>query len=330
VRLVDDLLDVSRITRGKIRLQMELVDVANVVATAVETSRPLIEEHRHELTTQLPDFPVFVNADPARLAQILSNLLNNAAKYTLDGGKILLSVAREGDEAVIRVRDTGSGIPKELLTKVFDLFTQVDRSLDRSQGGLGIGLTLVRRLVDMHGGNVHAFSDGLGEGSEFVVRLPAMDVKRQPLSEAKRSENSGSLVGERLRILIVDDNVDAADSLAMLLRMTGHELQLAHNGPAAVEVAREFRPEVALLDIGLPGLNGCEVAIRLRADPNTRDCLLIAVSGYGQEEDRQRSFESGFNLHLTKPVDFAVLEKALASFLQKDHRGKQSGCALVN
>jgi signal transduction histidine kinase/DNA-binding response OmpR family regulator len=309
VRLVDDLLDVSRITRGKIRLQPEPTEAAAVVASAVETSRPVIEGHQHQLTVTLPEGPVRLNADPARLAQVLANLLNNAAKYTPEGGRIWLTVERQEAEAVFRVRDSGMGIPREMLGKVFDLFTQIDSSLDRAQGGLGIGLTMVRRLVELHGGSVQALSDGPGKGAEFVIRLPALVEDRGAAASEERP--APDVPCRACRVLVVDDNIDAAESLARLLRLHGHEVRLAFNGASALEVARVFRCEAVVLDIGLPGMDGYEVARRLRADPETRDVLLIAASGYGQEEDRAMSHEAGFNHHLVKPVDYAALERLL-------------------
>jgi signal transduction histidine kinase/CheY-like chemotaxis protein len=320
VRLVDDLLDVSRITRGKINLHPEVIEIGEVVKTAVETSRPLIEEHEHLLHVSIPDASLRVRGDPARLTQVMTNLLNNAAKYTPRHGRIALAVAREGEEVVLRVQDTGTGIPREMLGKVFDLFTQVDRSLDRSQGGLGIGLTLVRRLVEMHGGAVQAFSEGPGRGSEFVVRLPLLGKEsisldrhlepgRIPPSNGNRFPRQGS--EPACRVLVVDDNADAAESLAVLLRMSGHEVEVAYNGPTALEAADSFRPEVVLLDIGLPELDGYEVARRLRENPRTQAALLIAVSGYGQDTDRDRSREAGFAHHLVKPIDFADLRALL-------------------
>ena len=310
VRLVDDLLDVSRITQGKIRVQMECLDVATIVAGAVETSRPLIEAGRHQLSVHLPDEPLCVHADQARLAQVLGNLLNNAAKYTPEGGSIWLSAMREGDEAVFRVRDTGLGIPPEMLARVFDLFTQVDRAIDRSQGGLGIGLTLVRRLVELHGGTVEAASEGPGRGSEFTMRLPAIASGRTQQSAPERADQPQH-AGERIRILVVDDNVDAADSLARLLRMDGHQIRTAYDGLAAVEAARAFRPQAVVLDLGLPGQSGYEVARRLREEFPTDRLLLIALSGYGEAKDRHRSQEAGFHHHFVKPLDFATLVATL-------------------
>lgn len=318
VRLVDDLLDVSRITRGKIRLQTGPVDVAAAVNTAVETSRPLIVARRHELTVSLPDGPVTVQADPTRLAQVLSNLLNNAAKFTPRGGRVGVAVSLDQGEVAFRVRDNGSGIRADLMPRIFDLFTQADNSLDRAEGGLGIGLTLVKRLVELHGGTVEARSDGEGKGSEFVVRLPhAFARSAEPdRGPAAREAPSGSL-----RVLIVDDNIDAAESLAALLRLSGHEPRSAYGGPAALEAARSFRPQAILLDLGLPGLDGYEVARRLRADPLTAHCLLVAVSGYSQPEDQARAREAGFNHHLAKPADLAALHRILS--LHAEIAGRQ-------
>jgi signal transduction histidine kinase/ActR/RegA family two-component response regulator len=311
VRLVDDLLDVSRITRGKIRLQKEAVELSTVTARALELSRPFIEARGHELTVSLPEKPVFVEADPVRLAQVLGNLLNNAAKYTEEGGRIWLTAERDRDEAVLRVRDTGVGIPQEMLHAVFDLFTQVERSLDRSHGGLGIGLTLVRRLVELHGGLVQASSPGPNQGSEFEVRLPILEVMSVP--EPLAVEPLPADAGSRRRILVVDDNQDAADSLALVLRLMGHEVHVCHDGAGALAATREFRPEVVLLDIGLPEMDGYEVARRLRAAPELNDMLLVAITGYGQEQDLRRSREVGFDHHLVKPVDPAMLAALFAA-----------------
>jgi CheY-like chemotaxis protein len=333
VRLVDDLLDVSRITRGKIRLEMQPLDAASIVAAAVETSTPLIEANGHRLTVELPAEPLSVIGDAARLAQVLSNLLNNAAKYTPSGGSIRLSVADEDGQVVFRVRDTGVGISPEMIGKVFDLFEQVDRSIDRSQGGLGIGLTLVHRLVELHGGKVEAASEGPGQGAEFTVRLPravtaatdgatAADTPgaNDQQSEAAPNVQQIAARSRTLRVLVVDDNVDAADTLADLLRLSGHDVRLAYDGPSAVEAAVTFRPTAVVLDLGLPGLNGFEVARHLRSHPTTRDAVLFAVSGYGQDEDRRRSKEAGFNRHFVKPLDFQVLLTALAEAAERQDR----------
>jgi PAS domain S-box-containing protein len=312
-RLVDDLLEVSRIGQGKISLQKAPVDLAEVVATAVETSRPLIEAHRHKLTVLLPDRPVRVEADAARLAQVLSNLLNNAAKYTEDGGRIELIAQRAPNEAVLRVRDNGVGIAPEALPQVFDMFMQVESSTDRSHGGLGIGLTLVRRLVEMHGGKIEARSAGLGKGSEFLVRLPALtEPEYEPVRKPAEDSSTPPASGPR-RVLIVDDNADSAESMAVLLRLRGHEVRLAYDGQSALEETHAFRPDVMFLDLDLPKIDGYEVARRLRMEPALRNMTLVAMTGYGQEEDRQRTQVAGFQLHLVKPVDFTRVEELLSS-----------------
>ncbi|HXG08276.1 MAG TPA: MASE1 domain-containing protein [Gemmataceae bacterium] len=308
-RLVDDLLDVSRITRGQIKLQKEPTDLGAVTARAVETCRALIDARGHELTVELPTEPVWLEADPARLEQVICNLLTNAARYTEPHGRISVVVRQEGPEAELRVRDTGIGIRPEMLLRVFDLFAQADRSPDQAPEGLGIGLTLVRRLVELHGGRVTAASAGPGQGSEFVVRLPVLPGAAAPV-EGRIAPSS---VGRRRRVLVVDDNVDAAESLAMLLRLEGHEVMVAHDGPAALAAAQVCRPEVVFLDIGLPqGMSGHEVALRLRELPGMEKAFLVAVTGFGQDEDRQRSHRAGFDLHLTKPVDPDELRRLLA------------------
>ena len=310
-RLVDDLLDVSRITLGKVKLQKERIDLAAIVARAVETSRPAIEARRHHLTLSLPSQPVPLEADPTRLAQVIGNLLLNAAKYTEEGGKIVLSAEKTESEVVMRVRDTGMGISAELLPRVFDLFIQGDRSLARAEGGLGIGLSLVRRLVEMHGGAVNAYSDGLGQGSEFVVRLPAAEASSngEPHLKIDGRPNRSA----RRRILIVEDNIDGAESLAMLLDLMGHHVYVAYTGPEALETAKMVNPQFVLLDIGLPGMSGYDVARQLREQPAFAATKLIAMTGYGQEEDRQHSREAGFNHHLVKPVDPQLLLGLLQS-----------------
>jgi PAS domain S-box-containing protein len=308
-RLVDDLLDVSRITRGNVELRKEYVELGDVLNSAIEATRPLIEKWGHELTVSLPLQPVGLEADPTRLAQVFLNLLNNAAKYTDRGGRIQLTAAREVDHAVVRLKDNGVGIPPEMLARVFDLFVQVDRSGQRSDGGLGIGLTLVQRLVEMHGGTIEARSDGPGRGSEFVVRLPALGEGRVLSAAADAREQVAATPARR--ILVVDDNRDAADSLGLLLRMMGNEVHTAHDGLEAVGAASAFRPDVILLDIGLPKLNGYEVARRIREQEGGSDVLLIALTGWGHDEDRRRSREAGFDRHLTKPVEFRTLQKLL-------------------
>jgi CheY-like chemotaxis protein/two-component sensor histidine kinase len=311
-RLVDDLLDVSRITTGKIRLHMEPLDAAAALHSAVETSRPLIEARKHTLRVSLPSHIVRVKGDVERLSQVISNLLNNAAKYTEIGGHIWLSLEREGNDAVFRVRDTGAGISLEMLPRVFELFTQADQALDRAQGGLGIGLTLVRRVIEMHGGNVRAESSGLGQGSEFILRLPVC--QEEPVKEARPQNGSGiHQNGPQRRVLVVDDNVDTAESLAMLIRHDGHEVRTAHDGPAALEATAAFRPEVVLLDIGLPLMDGYEVARRLRAQALGHELFLAAVTGYDQAEDRARSEGAGFDHHLVKPVRMEALRRLLAA-----------------
>jgi CheY-like chemotaxis protein len=311
-RLVDDLLDVSRITSGKIKLQKEAVELTTILARAVETSRPLIEARRQELTVTLPPEAIPIEADTTRLAQVISNLLNNAAKYTPEGGRIRLTVEKTAHEAVLRVSDSGMGIPADLLPQVFDLFTQGDRSLARSEGGLGIGLTLVKSLVEMHGGRVEARSEGAGKGSEFVVYLPILAPSPTAANNAEM-EPLARTDGAPRRVLVVDDSADAAESLSMILQARGHQVRTAHDGPAALRAAADFRPEVVLLDIGLPRIDGYEVARRLRGEGGLKDALLVALTGYGQDEDRRRAEEAGFDEHLTKPANLTVLQDLLTS-----------------
>ncbi len=336
-RLVDDLLDVSRITRGKINLTKELLDVSNLIARAVETTDPLITERSHDLVVEVPDEPVKVLGDPTRLTQALGNVLSNAAKYTERGGRITIAVRRQGAEVAIRVTDTGEGIPGDLLPVIFNLFTQLDRTSGRAQGGLGIGLALVRRLVEMHGGSVTAHSDGVGKGSEFVIRLPIhVDVEVQadgtpsglapasattdvsingqvPLMNGFESSPLAAARADRVkrRILLADDNSDALESLATLLELGGHEVVTASNGALALECAERHRPEVALLDIGMPMLDGYEVARRIRIQPWGRNVTLVALTGWGQDSDRRRSHEAGFDSHLVKPLDLDKLSELL-------------------
>jgi PAS domain S-box-containing protein len=312
VRLVDDLLDVARIMQGRVELRHERVDLMTVVGRAVETAQPAIDAHGHQLNVSLPPRPVFVHADLVRLSQVISNLLTNAAKYTQQASRIWLTAECDGGEVVIRVRDTGSGIAPELLPRIFDLFVQADRSLARSQGGLGVGLTLVKRLVEMHGGSVSASSPGPGQGSEFAVRLKALP-ERQAVDEGRAQEGPlpHGLPGRK--VLVADDNVDAAESAALLLRLWGHEVRTVHDGLSVLQAVRDFGPEVILLDIGLPGMTGYEVAEQLRAQPEFESLVLAAMTGYGQDQDRRRSREAGFDLHLTKPLDPLKLEAVVAS-----------------
>jgi signal transduction histidine kinase/methanogenic corrinoid protein MtbC1/CheY-like chemotaxis protein len=314
-RLVDDLLDLSRIARGKMQLRKEGVDLGQVARRAADASRPLVEARRHELTVSLPDSPVRLLADPTRLEQVLTNLLNNAARYTPEGGRIRLTAATEGNEAVVRVRDTGIGIPPEMLSRIFGLFAQVERAEERAGGGLGIGLSLVKSLTEMHGGRVEAHSAGPGQGSEFVVRWP-LATEQAPAGVPAPTERAPAGEGA-VRVLLVDDNVDAAESLAMLLRLRGHEVAVAYDGPAALRAAEARRPEVALLDIGLPSMDGYELARRLRPQPGLGRTVLVALTGWGQEEDRRRSAEAGFDHHLVKPVDLPELQRVLATATEK-------------
>jgi PAS domain S-box-containing protein len=318
-RLVDDLLDVSRISRGRIELKRERVELASVVYQSVDTCRPLAECANHDVTVSLPPEPIHLDADPVRLAQVFGNLLNNACKYTEAGGRIglsaeLASAGHQPPEVVVKVTDSGIGIPPDKLDSIFEMFTQVDRTLERSQGGLGIGLTLAKRLVEMHGGSVQAFSDGAGRGSEFVVRLPVLIDQQRKQRQAQPTGNQQPAPSAR-RVLVVDDNPDSAASLAMLLKLAGNETYTAHDGLEAVQAAETFRPDVVFLDIGLPKLNGRDAARRIREQPWGRNMVLVALTGWGQDEDRRRSQEAGFDHHMVKPVDYADLNKLLASLL---------------
>ncbi|WZO99264.1 PAS domain-containing protein [Isosphaeraceae bacterium EP7] len=303
-RLIDDLLDVSRVSRGKIQIRPEYVDLAPILAHAVETVRPLIEDRKHTLEVSISTDRLTVHGDPTRLEQVVVNLLTNAAKYTKSGGRISLDASLEGSEIVVSVRDNGVGISAEMLPKVFDLFTQVDRSLDRAEGGLGIGLTLVRALAEMHRGSISVVSDGLEKGSEFTFRLPATQA---PAATRANDEGPAKFNGGSARVLVVDDNVDSARSLGRLLSLLDYKVKLAHDGPSAVDIAEVFMPEFVLLDIGLPGLDGYEVARRIRLQDGCKDSTFIAVSGYGQQDDRRKSKLAGFDHHLVKPVDYDAL-----------------------
>ncbi|HZL88781.1 MAG TPA: PAS domain S-box protein [Pirellulaceae bacterium] len=309
--LLDDLLDVSRVSRGRIELNEEPVDIVALAKRTFEAVRPFVERREHRMTVSFPARPLRVLGDPHRLEQVLTNLLNNAAKYTDPGGAISLTVHREGDQAVLRVRDNGIGIDPEMLPKVFDLFVQVERRLDRSQGGVGIGLTLVRKLVELHGGTVEAHSEGLGNGSEFVVKLPALAEESTPPEPVVGDSGLISSGLPRVKILIVDDNHDAATTLGMLLSLSGQDVKTAGDGAAALAVAETWKPDIVFLDIGMPGMNGYEVAQRLRQSSNGKVPTLVAVTGWGQEEDRRRAREAGFDHHLVKPIDFGELDRLL-------------------
>ena len=307
-RLIDDLLDVSRITRGKIELRHETVVLSSLVARAVEAARPVIDERGHRLTLDLPDEPVTLNGDPARLEQVLANLLNNAAKYTDVGGRVWVRAVVEAGQVVISVKDNGAGLTPAMRDHVFDLFVQGPEVRAYARGGLGIGLTLVRRLVEMHGGTVEVRSDGPGQGSEFIVRLPVGVVSQV----APKSDATGAALAAlpMRRILVVDDNVDAADALAELLRDYGHDVRAVHDGPSAIEQAAIHRPDIVLLDIGMPGFDGYEVARRMRTELGLKSTL-VALTGYGEARHRRLSREAGFDQHVTKPVDIRKLEKLL-------------------
>jgi two-component system, sensor histidine kinase len=311
VRLVDDLMEVSRISQGKIELRKEPVEIAVVVRSAVEASRPLLDGALQILKTTVPDVPLTLDGDPVRLAQVLANLLNNSAKYTAPGGQIWLDVEPEGAEVVLKVRDTGIGIPAEMLQRVFEPFTQVERSTGRNTGGLGIGLTLVKQLVEMHGGSVCARSDGPGKGSEFVVRLPLREAAPVDTHSKVEARTVSSL--PRHRLLVVDDNHDAADSLGLLLKTLGAEVRTVYGGEDALGVLDAYRPSAILLDLGMPGMDGHEVAKLVRQRPEQRDTVLIALTGWGQQEDISRTRESGFDHHWIKPLDLTTLRKLLLS-----------------
>jgi CheY-like chemotaxis protein/two-component sensor histidine kinase len=298
VRLIDDLLDVSRITSGKVVLQRDRMAVQDAARAAIESARPQIEAARHRLNVELPDAPLWVDADATRVSQVIGNLLTNAAKYTPDGGEVGLRVEAGEGEARVIVTDTGLGIPADALGEVFGMFAQVNRTLDRAQGGLGIGLALARRLVEMHGGHIEAASDGLGRGSTFTVHLPlSIEAAAVPLADAVSPAEAS-----RRRILVVDDNQDAAATLAMMLELEGHDARAAFNGADGLRIAEAARPDIAFLDLGMPGMDGFELARRLRALPGGVAMLIVAVSGWGGEGDKRQSAEAGFDLHLTKPV----------------------------
>ena len=306
-RLLDDLLDVSRIACGRIVLQSEPLEIGEFIGPAIEMVQPLMNEKLHRLRVDRPGQPLHVHGDRARLVQCLGNLLNNSAKYSAARGEIALVITEAPDSITIEVRDNGAGISPELLPNIFDLFTQGARPLDRSQGGLGIGLSIVKRLVEMHQGTVSAASEGIGRGSTFSMRLPRMAAPQ------RAAAGCVAPTAAQRRILVVDDNADAADSLAMLLRFEGHEVKTAYSGPEALEAVRRMRPQAVFLDIGLPQMDGYEIARRLRVDPAAGRVHLIAVTGYGQEHDRERGREAGFSAHLVKPADIEAVKQILAS-----------------
>jgi signal transduction histidine kinase/ActR/RegA family two-component response regulator len=319
VRLVDDLLEVSRITRGQVELRREHVRLDAAIHSAIETSEPLIRAGNHRLIVSFPDEPLLLDADPMRLAQVFGNLLNNAAKYSEKGGQIEITARRDGEDAVVAIRDRGDGIAPEQVPKLFEIFTRGARSSRRNQSGLGIGLALVRRLTEMHGGRVEASSEGVGKGSCFTVRLP-LNVSQVATPKARGREHSSI---EELNVLVVDDNKDAAESLAMLLRTAGAEIHVAHDGPTALADFERCEPRVVLLDIGMPDMDGCEVARRLRDISHPDRVTLVALTGWGQDEDRRRVREAGFDHHLVKPVDLASLQALLTSLAAVP--GEESG-----
>jgi len=303
-------MDVSRITRGTLGLKKCQTELSSVVGAATEAARPILDARRHTLCVEMPEQPVRLHADPVRLAQVFCNLLINAAKYTDAGGSIELRAVSEGRDIVVAVRDNGIGIAADTLPKLFTPFTQARTAIERSEGGLGVGLSLVRGLVTLHGGSVEARSEGVGRGSEFVVRLPVSEFASSP-SLARAAEAVPMPAG--LRVLVVDDNCDAADTCAMLLELSGHEVQTAHTARRALELTATFHPQALLLDIGLPDMSGYELARNIRALPCARAAMLIAVTGWGQEEDRRNAMAAGFNHHLTKPIAAEVLESLLHS-----------------
>jgi CheY-like chemotaxis protein len=310
VRLIDDLLDVSRVTRGKMELKRQRVALATIITNAVQTAEPLMQAKGHELTVRQARERLYVHGDPTRLTQVVANLLNNAAKYTPPGGKILLSTARIGDQGAIRVKDNGSGIASDMLPRIFEMFVQADNSLSRTHGGLGIGLTLVKSLVKMHGGTVEATSDGLGKGSQFTVRLPVL-----PTNDVVREEATDSPHGKRSfpsrHILVVDDWGPAAFVVATLLRSRGQQVRTAAGGTAALAMIAQEKPELILSDISMPEMNGYELAQEIRRRPEWNDIRLVAVTGYGQESDKMAAKEAGFNDHLVKPISITSLEYIL-------------------
>ncbi|MEB2846690.1 response regulator [Endobacterium cereale] len=310
VRLIDDLLDVSRVSQGKIELRKNTVRMDDIIRTAVESSRPLIDGGGHKLTIAMPSDVLWVDGDQVRLSQAISNLVNNAAKYTPEDGLIDLHVSHDGEQVAIRVTDNGVGIPSDMQSKVFHMFTQIDDHLQRSQGGLGIGLALVRQLVEMHGGSVDAYSSGPGKGSRFTIRLPMAAAPEQPQVALHQNQEMASF--RSLKVLVVDDNPIIADTLGMMLEDIGHEFEAVHDGREALDAARHYRPDVILLDIGLPGMNGYEVCKAFRGEPEFEHTPIIAQTGWGQDRDKELATEAGFDFHLTKPVPLEQLQKVFA------------------
>jgi CheY-like chemotaxis protein len=313
------LMEVSRITRGMVPLHLQAVTIGEVVSRAVETSRPLLDAAHHELTVTLPPEPLPLCADPVRLAQVLSNLLNNAAKYTDPGGRVDIEARRAGDEVLVVVRDNGLGIATDQIARVFDLFSQAEHSLGRSAGGLGIGLTLVRSLVEMHGGSVIARSGGLGQGSEFEVRLPLHDGDTVDVPHAE--ETHAAPAHQRMRLLVVDDNREHTDSIALYLRMSGHVVRTAYDAASALTWQGAFSPDAVLLDLGMPGVDGFEICRRLRAAEGGDGLVVVAITGWGQPDDRRRSEAAGFDAHLVKPVDPATMVSLVDSLLRLKRHG---------
>jgi signal transduction histidine kinase len=317
VRLVDDLLDVSRVSQGKVELRKEQIALGELLKTAVEASNPLIIAGRHELILDLPDAEVWLDADLTRLSQVVSNLLNNAAKYTPEGGRIVLSAQRARDEVAIAVSDNGIGIPADMLPRVFDLFTQVRDNLDRSHGGLGIGLALVKQLVEMHGGSIAAQSAGPGKGSSFRLRLPAVEAARTPSVAAAEPSAPVARQDAKLKVLVVDDNFDVAQTTGWMIEAIGHDYRMVHESKLAVQTARDYRPDAILLDINMPGMDGYAVCRALREQPLFEDTVIIAQTGWGKAQDRASTGESGFDHHLTKPVNMDRLEQVLTDILSE-------------
>lgn len=315
VRLVDDLLDVSRISSGKFDLRRDRIELASVIDHALEVARPLCERAQQQLSVSVPAGSIHLDADAARLTQVITNLLNNASKFGRQGGRITLCVERDGDLAVIRVSDDGEGIAPDQLSRIFDMFVQVHSSLELSRGGLGLGLALAKTLVEMHGGSLEAQSGGLGLGSEFVVRLPALVEPPRAMREPRPADAAAAPVVRR-RILVVDDNVDAAESLALLLQLAGHDVAAVHDGPAALDAVAKLQPDVVLLDIGLPGMSGFAAARHIREMPAGKHAFLVATTGWGQDEDRRKSADAGFDAHLVKPLDPCALARVLAELAQ--------------